>query len=81
MPIKKLTDGRNCEAANLVFSGIKTKHPPNNVFSFARWVRSSILLGMLVEKNQAVSIVTCVPRYKTGIAAPIRSIPIKAGAA
>lgn len=64
-----------------MLSSIKTKHPPNNVFSFARQVRSSILLGMLVEKNQAVSIVTCVPPYKTGIAAAIRSIPIKAGEA
>lgn len=81
MPIKKLPDGRNRKADNLVFSGVKIKHPPNNVFSLARRVRSSILLGMLVEKNQAVSIVTRVPRYKTGIAAAIRSIPIKAGAA
>lgn len=81
MPIKKLPDGRNRKAANLVFSGVKTKHPPNNVFSFARRVCSSILLGMLAEKNQAIFIVTCVPRYKTGIAAPIRSIPIKAGEA
>lgn len=81
MPIKKLPGGRNRKADKLVFSGIKIKHPLNNVFSFARRVRSSILLGMFTESNQAVSTVTCVPRYKTGIAAAIRSIPIKAGAA
>ena len=81
MPIKKLPGGRNRKADKLVFSGVKIKHPPNDVFLFVRRVRSSILLGMLAGRNQAVSIVTCVPRYKTGIAAAIRSIPIKAGAA